>query len=733
MSNRAVPITGNDQKKTRAVLTSFLAGGAATLLAGGAPAQTAATATDDSVFQEIVVTARKRAESLTETPTAISAFTAEDLQQRNMENLADVGKYVPNLEINRFGVGNPAHAAIFIRGIGLQDHIITTDPGVGVYVDGVYLGRQMGSNLTLANIERVEVLRGPQGTLYGKNTIGGAVNIITAQPGDEQVTKAELKVGSRARVEANVYTNTKVTDKLAVSFTAAVNRRDGIGQALKVNAPEDVGEINEVSGRAAAKLQASETFSLLLTLDAMNGIYGKTPTTMEVNNPNGFFTGTLGLSESLLPANPDDSNSNHAELFKQTIQNRGASLTANWELNDNLTAKVLGGFRYTRYTGGLDDDQTYLDLESYPERGFARQYSVEPQLNGEYGKLDFVIGAYASDEQGNTNSGPTVYISPSGYFDLKQTTSSYAVYAHAGYKILDDLKLSAGARYSDDHKDASAQFDSWTDPSRVYRSQSWSATTWDVSATYDIAKSVAAYATISRGYQSGGFPPRPFNGPSYFTAFNPTFATNYETGIKGVFFDLLQMNVSGFYTEYTDLPLEVSQPSATGFNTRIESAGQSEAKGFEVEGTLKLSKAFDIQTSVGFIDAQITAVPGDATAIKVGFTPALTPQWTLSVAPQYHLFLDSGTVDARIDYSYRGKEYGQSANDGYNLIKSRSLFGFNIAYTPAQGHWTAAVYGENIFNKRYDVGRLDDAFAGFTEIIRNNDRSEFGLKATYTF
>ncbi|MDE1145328.1 MAG: TonB-dependent receptor [Azospirillaceae bacterium] len=576
------------------------------------------------------------------------------------------------------------------------------------------------------------MLRGPQGTLYGKNTIGGAVNIITAQPGDEEVTRADLKVGTRARVQADVYTNTHLTDKLAVSFTASLNRRDGIGKALKVDAPEDVGEINEYSGRAAAKLQASEKFSLLLTVDAMTGIYGKSPTTMEVINPNAAFT-SLGLSQSLLPANPDDSNSNHAELFKQTIQNRGASLTANWELNDNLSAKVLGGFRYTHYTGGLDDDQTYLDLESYPERGFARQYSVEPQLNGEYGKLDFVVGAYAGDEEGNTNSGPTVYLAPSGYFDLKQTTSSYAVYGHAGYQVLDDLKVSAGVRYSDDHKDASAQFDSWTDPSRTYRSQSWTATTWDVSATYDIQKALSAYATISRGYQSGGYPPRPFNGPSYFVSFNPTFATNYETGIKGVFFDRLQMNVSLFYTEYTDLPLEVSQPSATGFNTRIESAGQSEAKGVEVEGTLKITKSFDIQGSMGFIDSQITAVPGDATAIKVGFTPALTPQWTVSVAPEYHLFLDSGTVDARIDYSYRGKEYGQAANDSYNLIKSRSLFGFNIAYTPIHGSWTAAIYGENIFNKRYDVGRLDDAFAGFTEIIRNNDRSEFGVKASYKF
>ena len=147
---------------------------------------------DDSVFETVIVTAQKREQSIYDVPVAISAFTPETIERQGITDLTDIGKFVPNLNITGFSAGHTSSQNPFIRGIGLQDHLITTEPGVGVYVDGVYLGRQVGQNWSLANIERVEVLRGPQGTLYGRNSIGGAINIITRKPGDEAGRKSVI-------------------------------------------------------------------------------------------------------------------------------------------------------------------------------------------------------------------------------------------------------------------------------------------------------------------------------------------------------------------------------------------------------------------------------------------------------------------------------------------------------------------------------------------------------------
>ncbi len=699
-----------------------------------APSASASGAGASIEFQPVVITSRKRPETLTQTPAAVSAFNAADIADRNIQTLSDIGKYVPNLDINRFGVGNPAHAAIFIRGIGLQDHIITTDPGVGVYLDGIYLGRQMGANLNLANIQRVEVLRGPQGTLYGKNTLGGAINIITAQPGDEEITKIDLKAGSRGRVQTDGYTNFKVNDQLSIAATGDATRRNGIGKALLVDAKDDVGELFEYSGRVAAKLKVTNDFSLTASIDGVHGINGKSPTTIDIFDKTA--AAGFGLTAAQLPANPDDSNSGQTALFRQTNKAAGGSLTANWKIDENLTAKVLTGYRYSSYTGGLDDDNVFADLESFPETGWARQWSIEPQLNGEYGKLDFVTGLYYGYEKGNTNSGPWVFGGPGGFFDLQQTTKSAAVYGHVGYKLADDLKIAGGLRYSHDSKDASAQFDIWSPPDRAYRSKSWSAVTGDISLTYDIRKALSTYVTLSTGYQSGGYPPRPFGGASTFVAFDQTKATNLETGIKGVFFDnVLQANLSVFYTRYKDLPLQVSTPVAgVGFITLTESAGVAVSKGVEFDGTVKLTREFSVQSAIGYIHSRVTSVPDTAGSIKVGYTPALTPTWTVAVAPQYRTLLASGgAVDARVDYAFRGRMYGQSANNDNNRIAARALVGFNIGYTPPAGQWTAALYGQNIFNKVYDVGRLDGDGPGFTGVIRSNDRSEFGVKVSYAF
>ena len=174
---------------------------------------------DGSYFEEIIVTAAKREQNIYEVPISLSAFDGDKLAAQGITNVVDIGKFVPNMNVTSFSAGHVSSVNPFIRGIGLQDHLITTDPGVSVYVDGVYLGRQVGQNWSLANLERVEVLRGPQGTLYGRNSIGGAINLITKTPGEDPGARIGVEFGSRGRLNASFYGDANLSDSTAVSFT----------------------------------------------------------------------------------------------------------------------------------------------------------------------------------------------------------------------------------------------------------------------------------------------------------------------------------------------------------------------------------------------------------------------------------------------------------------------------------------------------------------------------------
>ena len=257
-------------KKNLAMAVAASLGSLAT--AGSAIAQ------ETTVFEPVIVTAQKREQNIYEVPVAISAFTADTIEKQGITTLTDIGKYVPNLNVTEFSAGHTSSANPFIRGIGLQDHLITTDPGVGVYVDGVYLGRQVGQNWSLANIERVEVLRGPQGTLYGRNSIGGAINIITVKPGDEDGGRVSFTAGSRGRLNGDFYTNMSFSEQLALSVTGAFQHRDGLGEFTELENPrKEVGEMEDISGRVALKWSPSDRLSFLVTADANEGDGGLRP------------------------------------------------------------------------------------------------------------------------------------------------------------------------------------------------------------------------------------------------------------------------------------------------------------------------------------------------------------------------------------------------------------------------------------------------------------------------
>ncbi|MDH4021390.1 MAG: TonB-dependent receptor plug domain-containing protein, partial [Xanthomonadales bacterium] len=347
---------------------------------------------DDGLLEEVIVTATKREESIYQVPIAITAFTQAGIERQGITDLTDIGKFVPNLTVTGFSGGQTSSVNPFIRGIGLQDHLITTDPGVGIYVDGVYLGRQVGQNWSLANIERVEVLRGPQGTLYGRNSIGGAINIITRQPGDESGGRMKLYGGTRGRIYGDAYYNASISDQFAASATGSWTQRNGVGDFLNLDTSQDVGEMKNWSVRVAAKWMPTEDFSILAAYDKAKGRGGLRPYTTLIDEvPSGLLY-QLGARNSDVSDDPYDNNGGFYVdadgniVASNVVSNEadGWSITANWDMNDELAWKFIYSDRDSEYRTGLDDDSVAATLFTYPETGWADQQSAELQFLGDF-------------------------------------------------------------------------------------------------------------------------------------------------------------------------------------------------------------------------------------------------------------------------------------------------------------------------------------------------------------
>ena len=685
---------------------------------------------DEGLFEEITVTATKRAQSIYEVPIALSAFEGDKLAQQGIVDIVDVGKFVPNLNITQFSAGHTSSANPFIRGIGLQDHLITTDPGVSVYVDGVYLGRQVGQNWSLSNLERIEVLRGPQGTLYGRNSIGGAINLITKTPGADPGARVGIEAGSRSRLNADFYADTKLSDSTAVSFTGGFKSRGGLGDFRNLpNAGIKVGETQEVFARVALRYDA-DNVAVTIAADANDAEGGLRPYTTLIDElPESSALRTAGYTNADVSSDPYDNNTGQANQARVTNSASGVAVTLDWEISDMTRSKIIASARTSKYKAGLDDDSLIDDFLSFPETGQADQQSFEFQVSGERGDWDFVSGIYYFEEDGDNFQSPVTFnAGTGGIFILEQNVKSMAIFTNVGYAVNDDLRLSGGLRYTEDEKDVLANvgigpFDA---------SQDFDEISWELAANYTLDGGMNVYGAIQNGYQSGQFPARPyclFGGTAVgcLEASENITAINYEVGIKGQPFERLQMSAALFFTQYSDLPYQVSSTTGAGFSTENLIVDQ-DSFGFEWESTAYLTDNFFFHASLGYIDVDVDEQSG------VKPVAPLTPELTFSISPELKVPMAGGGEFAfRIDYSFRDDMYGEPSSDPGRLtaIDSRDLLNADFSYHSADGSWTAALYGRNITDERYDNARLNTG--DYVLQILSNDASEFGLRFTKDF
>ena len=698
----------------------------ATSILLGISHQVLATEHTDSI-EEVVVTAMRREEGVFDVPAALSVFGGDDIEDQGIVDLVDIGKFVPNLNVTTFSAGHTSSANPFIRGIGLQDHLITTDPGVSVYLDGVYLGRQVAQHWILKNVDRVEVLRGPQGTLYGRNSIGGAINIITFEPGTNSGRTLAVRVGTRDRLDSNLHLDTKVTDETALTFSLGVRKRGGVGEFL--NLPDvdvDVGEMREISGRLAFSWKVSPSISLLVALDANDGSNGLNPYTTQIDAiPFGALYAN-GYRNSDVSRDPYDNNTGQRNQARTINTAQGLAITLDWYLSDEISTKFIASKRESSYRAGLDDDSFFDDFLSFPEKGNAEQTSIEAQVSGNFEGYDVVAGILAFTESGWNIQDPTVFLGFRGRFELDQHVDSRAAFVNIGRSITERLRLSVGLRNTKDHKEASTNVGTGL----VRRERSWSELNWDLTSRYRFRERMSAYATIQNGYQSGQFPARPyclFTDPNCFIASENITALNYEFGLKGQPYRSVEFSAAIFRTQYFELPYQVSTTVGDGFNT-VNLIVDQVTFGIEWESTLHVTPSFSLRLAIGHLDVDVEQF-GEVEPVA-----PLTPELTVALSPVLDRTLASGgRLKARLDYSWRDEMWGEPSSDvsRQTRIGARQLLNVHLGYEPPSANWQISVYGRNIADERYDNARVNTG--DYLLRILSNDVSEFGLQLDRMF
>ena len=712
-----------------------------------------------SAMEEITVTARKRKENLQNAPISISAFTGEGLAYRGVTKIDGLANFTPNLvfQSNPGDGGSSASAAIYIRGIGQSDFVPTVEPGVGLYVDGVYIARSVGSILDLVDVQRIEVLRGPQGTLFGRNTIGGAISVTTKKPDDILAGKAEITGGSANRIDAKASVNVPITDKVFTRLSAGTFNRDGY--VTRSYDGKDLGNVKTLTGRAAFRILASENFEINFAIDGtrdrnngapmvMTGIImpgepGYDATFMALNNflalgdPYSCFSAanlnTPGCYNTRYIQGDQNINGGTAAQFSD-LDLWGASMTLDWKVNSDLSVKSITAYRHLNSTFARDIDESPILIGHVWDSLKQHQFSQEFQINGNSfnNRLNWVGGLYYFKEKSdnvNLLEFTVADFKSGGYVD----SQSWAGYGQATYAITDALKFTGGLRYTEDKKSflPDQVIEQVNVPSFIFpfpvgarilpyetATNKIHSVTPMANLSYQWAESFMTYVSYSEGFKSGGFTQRVFPPEPTIPSFRPEFAKVYEAGFKfDGFHKRFKLNGAVFHTKYDDLQIPVVNTTRVG--PFITNAGKATITGFELEATAAPGDGWLLEGSVGYVDPKYKELDAGAIGITLDSKFALVSDWTLSGALSKDIELgDYGSLVPRIDWSYRSSFFTNSINSPQIEQKGYHLVNANVTWHAPQDHFQVIVGVTNLTDKRYRIaGYINPNFGNFESMF----------------
>ena len=654
---------------------------------------------------EIVVTARRRDERLQDVPVAVTALSAQALENLQASDIGDLQGAVPNLTLHE---GDASNAVVYVRGVGQVDSLAFADPGVGIYLDDVYLGRAQGAFLSVYDVDRIEVLRGPQGTLYGRNTIGGAVKFVSTPLTADLNARAEATVGDYDLREARLSVGGGLNAEGTLLGKAAVSLSQRDGYADNAFTGRDDGDKDQIAGRIALEYRPRDDLSFRLNVDGSRDRPGSSRTPARATNVFGLYPDTLG---DPFKVDADFSGLNDLDTF-------GAALTAAWGLDDLWSFKSVTAYRTMDYASHLDLDATPLSIFGVYVDEDQHQFSQEFQLTYAGDRLNAVAGVFYFDETDVTFSGlfgPVISLVTGSIND--QHNKSYAAYGQASYELTDRLSLTGGLRYTYEDKSfartqtlypAATAVPGRNDPglllTDIDTSHDWDSWSPKLGLDYKVSDDVLAYVSISRGFKSGGFDGRS-NDAAGAAPFDPETLWAYEGGVKSMWFDRrLTANAAVFWNDYTDLQLSsFTSDGAGGFAALFTNAGAATIRGAELELVARPIRPLTLNATISYLDARYDEYVGPG-GLDISKQRKLVnaPEWSGRLGAVYVTDLGAnGALTIGADAAYRSKTYPTVSSSEILAQDGYTLFNAFVRWNDADNRLFVELGGKNLTDERY--------------------------------
>lgn len=667
-----------------------------------------------TTIEEIVVTAQKREENLQDVPIAVTAITSDDLDKHQILNLQDIKAWVPNFTLDQ-ALSSTTTPKMFMRGLGVDNQVFSFDSPIGLYIDGVYRARVTGALVDLFDVERVEVLRGPQGTLYGRNSSVGAIRIITTPaPLEGTDFKADVTVGSRNQRNARLAWGVPlVQDKLG--FRIALDTRNNDGWQREVTTGRRAQAEDILAMRASLRYAASDDLEMTLRGDYMRDhSASRIGSNFRINPDNDLYT----FEES-----PEGYGINEVEPW-------GTSLTVDWDAGAAQFTSITA-YRELRYRNAGDVDgradvrSFEVDRQDLDESQFTQEAFFSGSSLGS-ANVDWVAGAFYLTEQNDFFWALRIFAPPTTQvFD--QRTESFAPYVQATLPVTGKLSLTGGLRYTEETRDISViQYlpDGTlnTDFNFVGR-QKAEKTNYRAAVDYQARDDLLLYASTATGFRSGGFNGSARDEDAVLSgSFGPEDAQTSEVGVKADLLDRrLRVNADYFYSEYENLQQAITLSDGTISTQNVNAS----VRGFELEAQAVPVEGWVLSATLGTMKNDIESSP-----LELKQTPSV--QWR--IGSTYLLPLAGrGALRLVADVNYSGDYFSETSNNPLLKVDSYTMVNANVAYISEDEHWTATLAGYNLTDVFYPVHGFDIAGGFISSVLFTNAPRRWSFTLQYRY